>query len=455
MTLFRGDFVHFPSLGEASILRDHLLAVDDHGYISHFETSTSDKSYCLLDTHPSCLTTIATGSFVMPSFCDLHLHAPQYLYQGTGLDLPLMEWLFEYAYKAELRIDSDPQLARRVYARLAERLLELGTGAVMLFGTIKTESNLLLAEAMQNAGLRAFVGKLSMDKSSIADYSENTPEESLAAARDFIARMQEFQMRSEPHLRLVEPVITPRFVPTCSGELLYGLGELAEHTGARVQSHLAEAYDQVAWVRKERGKEDYDVFDESKLNTSRTVQAHCTYLSQTELERLSACRTAVAHCPLSNAYFSARPFPLREALSVGVRVGLGTDIAGGYSPDIMSAMRWAVGVARMRDGERVDGGKQSESPRRIDWVESMYLATRGGAKALDLTSGVFVVGAPFDAQCIRLFDPKSLEGVGPLDFFDLHESTELDFEMIEKWWCIGDVQNRAGVWIQGKSVGIW
>lgn len=83
---------------------------------------------------------IPRGSFMIPTFCDLHLHAPQYLYQGTGLDLPLMTWLYEYAYKAERRIDSDPALAKHVYERLTERLIEHGTGAVLLFGTIKTES---------------------------------------------------------------------------------------------------------------------------------------------------------------------------------------------------------------------------------------------------------------------------------------------------------------------------
>ena len=76
----------------------------------------------------------------MPTFCDLHLHAPQFLYQGTGLHLPLMEWLNEYAFKAEERMDADPTLARKVYERLAQRLIEHGTGAVLLFGTIKTET---------------------------------------------------------------------------------------------------------------------------------------------------------------------------------------------------------------------------------------------------------------------------------------------------------------------------
>lgn len=83
---------------------------------------------------------IPSGSFLIPTFCDLHLHAPQYLYQGTGLHLPLMEWLNQYAFKAEERIDADPDLAQIVYSKLAERLLESGTGAVVLFGTINEDA---------------------------------------------------------------------------------------------------------------------------------------------------------------------------------------------------------------------------------------------------------------------------------------------------------------------------
>ena len=77
---------------------------------------------------------------MLPPFCDLHLHAPQFLYQGTGLDLPLMQWLDKYALKAEHRIDTDPNLARKLYTRFAQRLKENGTGSVLLFGTIKEET---------------------------------------------------------------------------------------------------------------------------------------------------------------------------------------------------------------------------------------------------------------------------------------------------------------------------
>jgi len=111
---------------------------DQSGNIIHFDdaNSPSSQSELLAADSPSSIEQIPQGNFVLPTFCDLHLHAPQFLYQGNGLDLTLFEWLDKYTYKAEERLDAEPELARRVYTRLARRLVENGTGAVSLFGTI-------------------------------------------------------------------------------------------------------------------------------------------------------------------------------------------------------------------------------------------------------------------------------------------------------------------------------
>ncbi|KAF8806802.1 Metallo-dependent hydrolase [Phlegmacium glaucopus] len=485
--LIRGSLVHTPRLGELEILDNHLIAVNNEGIITHLESIRSPKSIEILQRYredqdlavaAQPLLDIPSGSFLLPSFCDLHLHAPQFLYQGTGLDLPLMEWLDKYALKAESRLDANPNLAHRLYTRLANRLKENGTGAVLLFGTIKEETNLILAECMQSAGLRAYVGKLSMDidisspqthsteaATATDTYIEHSARESLESAKSFIKRCQQLTSTLSPSHRLVEPVLTPRFTPTCSDELLKGLGEISAEQGVKIQSHLAEAKDQVEWVRAERGMEDIDVFHSNNLLTSQTIQAHCTFLSISQLSLLSSKGTSIAHCPLSNAYFSATPFPLREALIEKVKVGLGTDVAGGYSLDIMNAMRQAVVVSRMREGSRVmgmDAEISMDSKLSIDWKEALFLATRGGAMALGL-HGIFGVGLPFDAQEIKIYDPTSGVGIGALDYFDLETSkyesqtksytcTPPSSEEIEKWWCIGDVRNRVGMWIQGRRV---
>ena len=149
-------------------------------------------------------------------------------------------------------------------------------------------------------------------------------------------------------------------------------------------------------------------------------------------------------------------------------MGLGTDIAGGYSLDMMNAMRQAVAVSRMRQGEHAIAG--NEGNLAIDWKEALYLGTVGGAKSLGLATGIFDIGSPFDAQqsksptilesklmvsTVRLFDAETGSGLGLLDFLDLEfdgGTRRLCEDMIEKWWCLGDSLNRLDVWVQGVSI---
>lgn len=140
--IFVGTFVQVSKLGSGlEIYPSHLLATNSAGVITDFVDSSSDRAKHLLSSIPSSSHhAINHTSFFLPTFSDLHLHAPQTLYLGTGLHLPLMQWLDEYAYKAEERLDADPVLARKVYKRLAERLIENGTGAALMFGTIKEET---------------------------------------------------------------------------------------------------------------------------------------------------------------------------------------------------------------------------------------------------------------------------------------------------------------------------
>ncbi|OCF35004.1 guanine deaminase [Kwoniella heveanensis BCC8398] len=475
LKLFVGNFVDTPSAGELRIRREHLLAVSPEGYITHLAPLHSDSSQLLLSTHPdaagSSLTQIPAHSFLLPTFTDLHLHAPQYMYYGTGLDLPLLQWLEQYAYKAEERIDASAELAERVYGRLVQRLKENGTGCVSLFGTIGVRANLILAKKMQEAGLRGFIGKLSMDESPRPTYGESSASASLASVTDFIDSLQSYLSSFKPHERLVEPIITPRFIPVCSDELLVGLQKLGQEKGVRVQSHMCEGRDQMDMVMKSRGKRDQDLWDELGFLGPKTLQAHVTYLDENMIPLVKERQLTMAHCPLSNAYLSEKQFPLREAIDADLQVGLGTDIAGGYSPSIQVQMRQAVIISRLREGARcesldcsfADADAQeadaaSSKNVKVDWKEAVYLATRGGKKGMGL-GGALEVGMEFDVQLIELASRSSPSGTGPLDLFDLkveEDPSKLDEawwnESIERWWCNGDERNRKGMWVQGKKI---
>ena len=144
--VFSGTFVHTPKLGQLEIIHDYVVAVGPDGHISKCGPRSSDWAQQLLQDS-DVVFKLPRSSFMLPTFTDLHLHAPQYLYLGTGLHLPLMEWLIQYAYKAEQRLDADPQLATTVYTALADRLVRSGTGCILGFGTIREETKQVEASA--------------------------------------------------------------------------------------------------------------------------------------------------------------------------------------------------------------------------------------------------------------------------------------------------------------------
>ncbi|GAA6048558.1 hypothetical protein JCM3770_006552 [Rhodotorula araucariae] len=452
-----------------SILEDQLIVVDKRGFIAHLAPAGDRDSVAVLglvdkgEVTRDRVVELGRDGWLLPGFVDTHIHAPQYINAGMALDKPLMEWLETYTFKAELRIDRDPHgLGKRVYGRLARRLLEHGTTAASVFGTISVEANLVLAKAFLDTGLRGQIGKVAMDQHSLPTYIETTAS-SLSATRDFIDEMRALVARLPNEERLVEPVVTPRFVPTCSIELLRGLAEISKATGTRVQSHMCESRGMVE-VCKEvlGGKSDVEVLNELGLLNPRSLMAHCTHSTAPDLALLARTGTAIAHCPLSNVYFSAeRQLPLREAWSAGVKVGLASDISGGYRVGLDENMRWAVGVSRLREGQRAEvalaiGSGNGGESLAITWKEAVFLATLGGAQALGLDVdrgvGMLAVGAAFDAQWIQVGGPGSR-----VDWFDLEEedgsvrsvTTE---EKVEKWWSNGSEADRRAVWVQGRRV---
>ncbi|GAA5911915.1 hypothetical protein JCM8208_002853 [Rhodotorula glutinis] len=460
-----------------SVRSNQLVVVDQRGYISHLDAADTAPSKAVLSLVEAGqvgrerVVDLGADGWVLPGFVDTHIHAPQYINSGMALDKPLMEWLEAYTFKAESRIDRDPHgLGARVYAKLVQRMLENGTTAASVFGTISVEANLVLAQSFLDAGLRGQIGKVSMDQHSIPTYVETTSS-SLSSTRSFISAVRELVAPLALEQQIVEPVVTPRFVPTCSMELLRGLSDLARETGARVQSHMCESEGMVRVCRDMLGgKSDVEVLHELGLLNDRSLMAHCTHTTAPDLALLARTGTSIASCPLSNVYFSSeRQLPLREAWTAGVKVGVGSDISGGYRVGIDDNMRWAVGISRMREGQRDavrvvpedDGEKDSEGSLVITWQESLFLATLGGAQALGLDGGErrvgpLEVGSAFDAQWIRLGDERSR-----VDWFDLDDGdagaaaaghkVTLE-EKVEKWWSNGSEVDRRAVWVQGRRV---
>ena len=234
------------------------------------------------------------------------------------------------------------------------------------------------------------------DASECPDYYRDADAQaSIAGTRAAIAAIRALSPGPAP---LVLPAITPRFLPSCSERALAGLGELAGETGAHIQTHCAESPWEVAHGQARFGVSDAAALDHFGLLRAHTILAHGNFTNAADRARIAERGGAIAHCPLSNAYFAGVILPTRAFLDEGVRIGLGTDIAGGYSASLLDNARAAVTMARMR-GQRSDA---------ITAIEAFWMATAGGGEALGLNIGVLKPGFQFDALALDTGTPERL-----------------------------------------------
>ncbi|KAJ1412697.1 hypothetical protein B484DRAFT_335729 [Ochromonadaceae sp. CCMP2298] len=240
-----GSFVHSVSFGEIEMIENGLMIYLVNGTIEallDLDTTPFDRSLLAhLDV------TDYTGKIIMPGFVDAHVHAPQYVFSGTGMDLPLLAWLEKYTFPAEARF-SDTDFARLAYSRSIKRHLKCGTTFASYFATIHQPAGKVLVDVLQAVGQRAFVGKVSMDRNSPDFYIEQT-QKGCSDAEEF-ARYVLGHLLNLPCCPLVMPCVTPRFVPTCTGEMMGSLGRLGAKYGLPVQSHLSESRGEIQWVKE-------------------------------------------------------------------------------------------------------------------------------------------------------------------------------------------------------------
>jgi guanine deaminase len=394
----RGDFIHAPVRGEIEVLRDHVIRVGVNGTIVTVAPAS--------DGVPDDTLELPAGQVVLPGFVDLHVHAPQYPQLGLALDEPLEVWLGKYTFPLEAQY-ADLDFAREAYGTLVSDLLAGGTTTALYFATVHREATQLLAEICLAQGQRGLVGKVVMDNHETSPdyYRDETAASAVADTRAVIDHI-----RALPGNDRVLPVVTPRFIPSCTDEALTGLGALAQECGCHVQTHCSESDWAHGYALERYGHTDTTALNGFGLLTRKTVLAHSVFLTDPDMAMVREAGAGVALCALSNMYFANAVFPLRRALAKGLHVGLGTDISGGPSASMFEACRTTVQASRL-----LETGVDPDVPREtrghpgatIDMKTAFYLATAGGGEALDLPIGVFRPGYHFDAIVI---DPAAVGG---------------------------------------------
>lgn len=458
-TLYLGTFVHSKTLTDLDYLHATAVAVDTTGTIVAIEPITPDVTTALplrLGWQPSTTTLVHANQdgsqFFFPGFIDTHLHAPQYPNVGLFGASTLLDWLNTYTFPLEASL-KDLNKAKPVYSRVIRKTLAHGTTTAAYYATVDVGSTNLLADLCLAAGQRALVGRVCMDSDLSPEYyRDESAEQAVADTLASIAHIDKI----DPTGGLIRPVLTPRFAPSCTAELLAKLGQLAAtRPDVPIQTHISENTSEVQLVREmfPDAASYAEVYDMYGLLTERTVLAHAVHLTEEEAELVAERGAKVSHCPCSNSAITSGAARVRWLMGKGVVCGLGTDMSGGYSASVLEAARQAVLVSR-----HVCLGGEGEGAK-LSVEEVLWLATRGGAEVVGLEGrvGGFEVGREWDAQLVGLGVVDGEGGVqeggtageeGGVDVFGW-ESWE---EKVAKWVFNGDDRNTRRVWVRGRLV---
>ncbi len=289
--------------------------------------------------------TLGPDHYVLPGMVDLHVHAPQWPQLGEALDLPLEEWLQKFTFPLEAR-----------YSDTAFAHAGLRVAGIEPAGQWHDHRNVLRDHSSggDQGACRHLPAPLAARPDRPGGDGQSRPVSGLLP-RPLRRRLPSARPASSSSYvqalpgsqGLIYPVITPRFIPSCTDELLLRLGKLARETGCHVQTHCSESDWQHQYVLERCGRTDTAALDSFGLLSRRTVLAHGNFVDDADAAIIRERGAGIAHCPLSNVYFSDAVFPLRRMLDAGVHVGLGTDIAGGASPSLLENARHAVINSRM------------------------------------------------------------------------------------------------------------
>ena len=421
----RGAILHFlddpAEDGRArayQFLEDGLLIVEN-GYIGKV-----GKAQDLLPTLGTGLSvTDCTGQLILPGLIDAHVHFVQTDIIGS-YGRRLLEWLEQHTFPAE-RAFADPRHAREVAEFFVSELLRNGTTTALVMGSVHATSVDAIFTAAQSRGMRLIAGKVMMDRNCPEDLRD-TAESAYADSKALIERWH-----GKDRLQYA---ITPRFAPTSTPEQLTRAGQLArEHPDVHVHTHVAENEEEVAWVRKlfPEHRSYLDVYDHYELLRRRTVLAHAIWLDDIDIERVAETESSLVHCPTCNLVMGSGLFDLNRATKADVNVALGTDVGGGTSFSMFRVMDEAYKVAQLRG--------HSLSPLR-----AFYLATLGGARALDIDDriGNFETGKEAD---FIVLDPRA----SPL----LARRTSTARSLAERLFLLmtlGDDRLVSGTYLMGR-----
>ena len=382
------------------VIKGHICYSQDKSTLKVYESSylvcVNGKSKGIFENLPSEYQDLPLKDYgdklIIPGMVDLHVHAPQYAFRGMCMDLELMDWLNQYTFPEEEKY-TNLDYAKKAYSIFTKALKNSATTRACIFATRHRDATVLLMELMEETGLVSYVGKVNMDREASKALIEESAESSAYNTFGWINSV-------DNKFQNTKPILTPRFIPCCTDELMEELKQIQMTYGIPVQSHLSESPGEIEFVHFLRPNNefygdaynDYDLFGKNDdINTDvKTVMAHCVWSTEKEVELMKKNGVFVAHCPASNMNLSSGIAPIRKYLDLDLKIGLGSDVAGGQSESIFRAITDSIQVSKMY------WRHVNQACKPIVFSEAFFLATKGGGEFFGKV-GSFESDYEFDA----------------------------------------------------------
>lgn len=344
----------------------------------------------IVEKYQSSETLVEERGLIMPGLVNVHTHAAMSCFRGLADDLPLMQWLQEYIFPVEARLNPDIVFNSTLLS-LCE-MIKSGTTSFCDMYLFAAD----VARATEMAGMRAWIGEVLYD----------FPSPNYGDLENGFAYIEKLFQRYNGH-SLISPTVDPHAVYTCSPGLLTRLGDLADQKNALYVIHLAENQEEINSCVDRYGRTPVMHLEKLGLLNKQVVADHCVVLSEEEMVLLAERGVKVAHCPESNMKLASGIAPVDRMLAAGLTVGLGTDgSASNNDVDMFGEMNSAAKIHKVA---RLD-------PTVMDAATTVRIATMGGATVLgaDAYLGSLEAGKKADLIVIDMDRPHLTPLYNPL-----------------------------------------
>lgn len=416
INIYRGNIIYSEDYDNLKLLEHGYLVVKDDEIVS----VTAEKPECCFEG----VVKDFGDALIIPSFSDLHIHAPQYVERGVGMDCLLFDWLQNYTFPQEAKF-ANPEHVRNIYPQVVRDFIKHGTTQATIFTTLHYDACFKLIELLRESGMYAYTGLTNMDRN-CPDFYVDTTEESLRKTEQLIL--------NAPWNDHVKPVMIPRFAPTCTRELMQGLGKLARKYNIGLHTHLVESIAEAAWTKElfPECASDGEIYEKCGLleNDGVKIFAHVIFPTETEERILKQYNAISVHCPDATSNITAGIMPLSTMHEKGLEIALGTDVGGGHFFGLYRQIARAVQISKMKEFYEPDY-------KRIVFANAFYLATVTGGKVFG-NIGKLEPGYKFNALVIDGMQDEGFS-ISPL-------------EQLERFCYIGDDRNIIHRFIDGKEI---